>query len=134
MVDARELRIGNYVNTPHIMQSFFRIDGFEYLYDEDYKVAMNTGTIKVDNVIGEIRTHPLTWYKKHLSPIPLSSDILEKCGFKYGKVNGISSFEEHGNDPEGITHYWDIRIKGTDLVESHSISLVKWGEQEYFTF
>lgn len=71
---------------------------------------------------------------KFVSPVILTPEILEKCGFKYGKTEGITSFEDSDNDPDGTTHYWDIDIKGTELIESHSISLVKWGEQEYFTF
>jgi hypothetical protein len=31
-------------------------------------------------------------------------------------------------------HYWDLSIKRTDLIDSHEISIVKWGDDEYFTF
>lgn len=70
----------------------------------------------------------------NIDPIPLTPEILEKAGFVYGKSQGISSFNEDGSDPEGITHYWDFDIKRTDRIDGHNISIVKWGEQEYFTF
>lgn len=73
-----ELRQGNYVNTPRADQNPFRVDYF----DMD-KVYQNNGTYKTDLGGTEytIPFHPLTWDLKDCSPIPLSPEILEKCGF-----------------------------------------------------
>ena len=66
-------------------------------------------------------------------PIELSAEILEKAGFRYGAVPGTVSFDNESN-PDETTHYWDYDIKRTEFIDTHSLSLVKWGEQEYFTF
>ena len=71
--------------------------------------------------------------RKWCKPIPLSPDILLSTGFKYLKVEGVSSFEEFHN-PDEDTHCWSFNVKSTDLIDSHEICLVKWGEEEYFTF
>lgn len=68
---ASELRIGNIVNVPREDQSPFRIDFFEYLYDNDCKVAKRS-------FIGETEVHPLTWYFIDLKPIPLTEEWLLK--------------------------------------------------------
>lgn len=110
----KELRIGNWVGTfkPHKVNA---------IYLSHFTAADESGL-----------QHNSLQY--NLLPIPLTPEILIAYGFKYGKVDGISSFEDSQNDQSGVTHYWDIRIKETKFVDSHSISLVKWGEQEYFTF
>lgn len=68
MIQANELRIGNFVKTPN--QDFFRIDAFEYLRDDFGKVAQGKDT----------QYHPLPWYLNNIEPIPLTPEILEKCG------------------------------------------------------
>jgi len=74
------------------------------------------------------------WFiSENSEPIPLSPDILLSAGFKYLKVEGVSSFEEFHN-PDEDTHCWSFNVKSTDLIDSHEICLVKWGEEEYFTF
>ncbi len=89
MIPANELRIGNWVNVPNEKQCPFRIDAFEFLSNIDYKVAMDNGTYYVEG-FGEVPNHPLTWHKKDLLPIPLTPEILEKCG----TANGASPFKD----------------------------------------
>jgi hypothetical protein len=74
MIQANELRIGNYVNVPREDQSPFRIDAFESLSEKFIKVAM------VHPEHGE-NFHPLTWYGEDLQPIPLTEEWLLKLGF-----------------------------------------------------
>jgi len=70
-MDAKELRIGNYVNTINKNQNPFLIDGFEFQNRTDCKVFQ-----------GEyINRHPLTWYLKDLSPISITEEWLLKFGF-----------------------------------------------------
>jgi len=76
---ASELRIGNLVNVPREDQSPFRIDLIEYATIELMKVGMNIHKYEFAGKI--IDGHPLTWELKDLSGIPLSEEILLKCGF-----------------------------------------------------
>lgn len=84
---ANELRLGLYVNTPRSDQNPFRIDAFEYLHNGDAKVAMN---IKEG-------AHPLTWYLKDLSGIPITNDDLVKCGLnkRFFKAYEIKPLDGH---------------------------------------
>ena len=119
MIAANELRIGNLVN--------YSVNG-EPLHPGKITGLYNT---EDDSKKGIIDYHyPLSFGH----PIPLTPEILIACGFKYFKSDGISSFEDGASDPDGVTHCWEINIKRSDFVESHSISLVKWGEQDDFTF
>lgn len=68
-----ELRIGNYVNVPNKSQCPFRIDGFEYWNNNGGKVEMKLVEWG----------HPLTWEFSELSPIPLTEEILLRCGFEW---------------------------------------------------
>jgi hypothetical protein len=89
--------------------------------------------VYVGDLLGQINADSFK-STKEFDPIPLMPKILIDAGFEYGKSDGISSFEEGESDPKGITHYWDKDIKRTDHVDGHSVTIVKWGEQEYFTF
>ena len=79
---ANELRIGNYFNVPIKEQSPFRIDAFEYASDTFVKVAQH-------QTINGAEVHPLTWYGKDLTPIPLTEEWLFKFGFLKDLENGI---------------------------------------------
>ena len=72
---ANELRIGNYFNVPIKEQSPFRIDAFEYALDTFVKVAQH-------QTINGTEVHPLTWYGKDLTPIPLTREWLIKFKFE----------------------------------------------------
>lgn len=97
---ANELRIGNWVNVPVKEQSPFRIDAFEHLSDKFIKVAM------FHPEYGE-SVHPLTWYGGDLEPIPLTEEILLKCGFEedanlfHNNIalykNGVGGFNYNAN-------------------------------------
>jgi len=124
MIKSNELRIGNWVN-------------FSYTYKKEVitrpcSVAILDRDFLLVNDKGDYLS--LYYETDSIQPIPLSGELLVKCGFKYGTTEGITSFEYDDNDPEGTTHYWDKPIIATELVDSHNISIVKWGEQEYFTF
>ena len=105
-LSASELRIGNWI------------------YNEDTKMEYQ---VDAHGILVVSRS------PENRSPIPLSPDILLSTGFKYLKVEGVSSFEEFHN-PDEDTHCWSFNVKSTDLIDSHEICLVKWGEEEYFTF
>lgn len=81
-MNANELRIGNYLNTPRADQSPFRIDVIEFASKNNIKVGMNVH--KLPHPFNEnqfIDAHPLTWELKELKPIELTEEILLNCGF-----------------------------------------------------
>ena len=124
MINANELRLGNWVNE-------------EVLGDVIVSDIQKDGSIWVEakglNLQHEPTIEHYHLIKGNFEPIPLSPDILLSAGFKYLKVEGVSSFEEFHN-PDEDTHCWSFNVKSTDLIDSHEICLVKWGEEEYFTF
>ena len=77
---AQELRIGNLVNVPNKEQSPFRID-----YFDENKVYQNQGFYNTE--FGLVPYHPLTWDISDCAPIPLTPEILEKCGFVSHAIN-----------------------------------------------
>ena len=82
---AQELRIGNLVNVPNKEQSPFRID-----YFDENKVYQNQGFYNTE--FGLVPYHPLTWDISDCAPIPLTPEILEKCGLeRTGNLNPIAS-------------------------------------------
>jgi len=85
---AQELRIGNYVNVPRADQSPFRIDAFEYLSEKFIKVAM------IHPEYGE-DFHPLTWYGNDLTPIPLTEELLLKCGFEKSSTHFVYNIDKY---------------------------------------
>lgn len=117
MIQSNELRVGN-----RFIRELHTSRGLEY--DHDF--------VLTEGKMAELFGDKILLALQDLFPIPLTPEILEKSGFKYGKSEGISSFDD--SEREGDTHYWDLSIKRTDLIDSHEISLVKWGEEEYFTF
>jgi hypothetical protein len=113
-VQKKDLRIGNkvmYLNTVFTVTQLFK------------------GEAYLEHIDGGYGSHKYT----SIEPVDLSEDVLLKCGFKYGVVNGVSSFEEDNRDDEN-TYYWDLKIMQSDSVDYFTFSLVKWGQQEYFTF
>ena len=90
---ANELRIGNWVNTPNQNQNPFRVDYFDEL-----KVYMKTGTYNA-GAFGDIPFHPLTWDISQLSPIPLTPEVLEKCGLSRDSEGWFLSFDLKIYDP-----------------------------------
>lgn len=122
MIPANELRIGNWVS----------------LIALDQKIIVES--ISKTGIGGLF-----TWvekgeeYEDSLSGIEgilLEPDLLLACGFKYGVSEGITRFSDDINEEkeQGDTHYWDYSITQTEIIDSHNISIVKWGEQDHFTF
>ena len=70
-MEAREIRIGNYVSCPKSGQNPFRIDEIEVYRSGLYLVGMGR----------DLNTHPATWYGSDIKPIPLTEDWLIKFGF-----------------------------------------------------
>ncbi|MBR8535409.1 hypothetical protein KDU71_07540 [Carboxylicivirga sediminis] len=93
-MQANELRIGNLINVSNPAQCPFRIDGFEFLRQEDCKVEQHT-----EAMFG----HPLTWYFKDLKPIPLTNHYFQNFGFTkdelgyWTKGDSIYSFVDRGD-------------------------------------
>ena len=75
MIKHNDLMSGNFFNVPNDSQSPFRVDYFDldkvYQKTNDYECSF----------FGKIAFHPLTWHISDLIPIPLTPEILEKCGF-----------------------------------------------------
>lgn len=74
MIEARELRIGNYVYDRG--DKILRINGWE----NNTKIFQNNGTYMCEP-FGEIPCHPLTEEVEFLKPIPLTEEILLKFGY-----------------------------------------------------
>ncbi len=66
------------------------------------------------------------------SPIPLTPEILEKCGFKMGMSKGVSRLtDDLDYDPEqhGDTYYWDLKVPKNDHVQDlGTFNLVQFGK------
>lgn len=112
-MEAKDLRLGNYVKVPREDQSPFRIDEFEFLDENDCKIAKK-------QFIGENEVHPLTWYLKDIEPIELSEEWLLKFGFekKSWKSQGIVIecfyYEKNGIIIYLIEKGFEIEIKQGD--------------------
>ena len=107
MIDNKELRIGNWVR----------------LKDSDHTFQVEFQDLATSDC-------------RNIHPIAITAQVLERCGFKHGMVEGIASFNhDYDNElEEGDTHYWDLRIKESDICDGFTFSLVMWGKQNYYTF
>lgn len=87
MIDPKELRIGNWVhgyssNYEHV-PSFFKVESLDEGRINPY--CAHDGE---------------TWYAKEVTPIPLTTEILEKCGL-------IEANSFHELQVDGINFVWD---------------------------
>jgi hypothetical protein len=114
IINAEELRLGNYVNVPRKDQSPFRIDAFESLSKTFIKVAM------IHPIHGKF-FHPLTWYGDDLKPIPLTEEWLVNFGFTFKSYGyGIEEWKQWNFDGfslNGFTH----SQTGVDLKYVHQL-------------
>ena len=78
MIDAKELRLNNYV-----------------LFDEQVDKIFSLGQAMCS---GEKHSH---WYYERLDPIPITPEILEKCGFKHWR-NGWYNKDYFTNCNEAV--------------------------------
>jgi len=101
MIHASELRLGNWYNNGTDNYTLGTSAFMDYLNE----AQVNEGII--DNIY----------------QIPLTPDILKKCGFKYGTVKGIATIGDTYNseDEEGDTEYWDLG----------KLTIVRWGQKEF---
>lgn len=74
MIDVRELRIGNWVSAD---------DGSRWMV-ETIKPGMMSGYVYSDNLLDEVRgkNRSVEIHSENLNPIPLSEELLLKCGFE----------------------------------------------------
>lgn len=72
-MQANELRIGNWVN--HLEHGFIKVNDLPYMIDADNS--------KEGYLINEM------WIDEH-KPIPLTPEILEKCGFEKEGITSMS--------------------------------------------
>ncbi len=115
MIQIQELRVGNLFNDKDGTSCYFagcwqRLDGW---------IVRDSGSN--------------TYKERDIHGIPLSDEVLVKCGFKHGMVEGITSIRDEG-EPEipGDTHYWDLRIPRNNIVEDlPTFSIVKFGDGGY---
>jgi len=78
MIQENELRRGNYIL---YLNELYVVTGMK---DES---AVRRLRVYFQTLNGELKNAKLlNW----ITPIPLTPEILENCGFKYGKVAGIS--------------------------------------------
>ena len=81
MIDARELRIGNYVMWTGFENDIIKIDSI---------------TEKGTWISTENGTHGVEW--KDLQPIPLTEEILMKCGFEHNYKSDYTITLSHTTD------------------------------------
>lgn len=97
MIQANEIRLGNYFNVPREDQSPFRVDLLEHFTRDFVKVGMNV--FKYETHFGLIDGHPLTWELADLQPIFLTKEIILNGGFvnvkKLGVNGDIFEFENY---------------------------------------
>jgi len=77
MIKANELRIGNWIMDRG--NKMWAINCWE----SANKVAAKSPLLGEHPIHGETFGHPLTEYIQYLQPIPLTPEILEKCGFEW---------------------------------------------------
>jgi hypothetical protein len=83
MIQANELRIGNY-----IMDRGCKVWQIEF-WESRTKVSAKSPLLHTHPSFGEMHGHPLTEEIEYLQPIQLTPKILEKCGFKMHKDKGL---------------------------------------------
>lgn len=102
MIDARELRIGNLI----------------------YGVSDRIETIVKITDGGKITTYKANGIYENdiddLSPIPLTPEILEKCGFKKiiadGGAVGYYEYYDNGKYETSVLSKWGITLMGIDSI------------------
>ena len=98
---ANELRIGNYVkvSTPAITCDNFRVEEIRWV-DCEYVIRHYP--------VAEHYYFCLEGFLRHAEPIPITPELLERCGFK-------NNVDEYYLDEKDITCIW--RGDGLDIAE-----------------
>jgi hypothetical protein len=122
MIPANELRIGNIVG--------MRLEK----YPTNYFIVLEIGeTMKLKEcrrVSGDVGF----WDIGDCQPVELTPEILEKCGFKAGKVKGVARLVDDIDDidpadKQKYTYYWDLKVPKNNHVEDLSaFNLVQFGK------
>lgn len=84
-MEANELRIGNYIKDRG--GKIWQIDHWEYA--DKVSAKSNVMGYFDDEKTLPTMSHPLTEYVEFLQPIPLTEDILLKCGFEKMPVDSF---------------------------------------------
>jgi hypothetical protein len=110
MLQENEVRIGNAVK-----DSTGRIGTIMSIGKNQVRVRFEFSTVKIDTNHDEVGLD--------IEAVLLTPEILEKCGFKYGMVEGIATIQDTYNsvDEDGDTEYWD---KG-------KLTIVRWGKKQF---
>ena len=112
---ARELKIGNYVYT-----------GTD---EDDNPVPCKITALDKFNVYWDGNKTSVNF----IEPIPITPEWLEKMGFSYLKVEGITRIGDdfQGYADEGDTHNWTLKVKANERTEGFAFEIVKWGDGPY---
>lgn len=117
MIAANELRIGNWVNV--------KVEGKDGLFDGNYQIE----EIRKDVILFNNGIHPAY---RMLYPIPLTEEILLKCGFEY-----ILPYDKNDNWEMKLGNYKDSKedpkLDGKDVlpVFCSSSDLIQEGRGAY---
>ncbi|MDH6308021.1 hypothetical protein M2451_002540 [Dysgonomonas sp. PFB1-18] len=97
MIQASELRIGNYIYRPNL-------DGKEYIDYENGVIGMRNVSLSIVQVTGILPGIVILGEDKRgvewLSPIPLTNELLLKCGFerdRFAKQCFVKDYSKQGN-------------------------------------
>lgn len=129
MIQASELKVGNWVDAIIVTGKNKKVSAIQIN-------GVYTST-PYPSVKSFITSYSRSIDLKDLSGIPLSAEILEKCGFKYGIVKGITRLKNDIDepDPEGDTYYWDLKVPKNNHVEDLStFNLVQFGKDDDIKF
>lgn len=120
MIDVKELRIGNWVSGQN---------------DPEMKVVeISEGSVQLRFFGADEDYGDWSYDDEDLKPIPLTPDILEKCGFDKNKIKKVTRFVDSiddidPSDKNKYTYWWDIPIPKNDHVEDlPRFTLVQFGK------
>jgi len=99
---------------------------------------INNNELRVGNWVAlgdyqDVQVNRILDHPNSFDPIPLTSEILEKCGFTYSKHEGITRITDDFDEPEkGDTHNWTLSVGKSGYVQDLSrFEIVKFGEGDY---
>lgn len=123
MIEAKELRIGNLIEN----EVLGKVPISAIMSDTICVIR----TIHM-NLDRSIEDRFMQMSLSSVSGIPLTSEILEACGFKYYKYKGITRLSDGFDDePDGDTHNWTLKVPKNEQVEDlPTFELVKFGDDE----
>lgn len=98
MIDARELRIGNWVG---YKDHQIKIDGINYFPNDKYKCVYGGNEKKNGSISGQFTF-------EEINPIPITPDVLEKLGFhKHNNAWVTEDYDERNYTKDYFT-IWNL--------------------------